>query len=110
MVIEGDQAGEIVRKSAEDLDGKKNNYAVKIIEQGPSGYISHFLDEAGDIDYIGKMKLNGLWLIIKISVSGQSSSITYANLSNNSSYNNLIDAWNNKENLTYSTINNLSNI
>ena len=67
-----------------------------------SSYQMNDLDEASDtITYVGKVKDDGTWLVVKIdSTSGLS--MRYANNSNNQSTTSYSTAWTNRASLSYS--------
>lgn len=74
-------------------------------------YVLHNIDEpTGNLTYMGKENTDGDWLVSKIVESGQTTTLTYANLSNNSGQASLTAAWTNRATLTYDLIENLTGV
>jgi len=75
-----------------------------------SQYILQDVDEASStLTYLGKLKNDGKWLIVKIdSTSG--ATFRFANESNNSSYSDYSTAFTNRTTLTYELLEELSDL
>lgn len=71
-------------------------------------YITHDVDDASPITYVGKMDKNGNWLITKITDTSGDLDLVYANVSNNSSYTTYSSAWTDRASLTYADLNTLT--
>jgi hypothetical protein len=68
-------------------------------------------DEAGTTTYVGTIKAtNGNWLITKYVDNNGDITATYANESNNATYTTPTSAWTNRASLSYTAINNLTDI
>ncbi|RLI53851.1 MAG: hypothetical protein DRP09_14645, partial [Candidatus Thorarchaeota archaeon] len=71
-------------------------------------YIFHDLDEAGSpVTYVGKLTSGGSWLVNKVDETSQVDS-TYANISNNSSYDSYVTAWAARGSLVYEDLDQLT--
>jgi len=71
-------------------------------------YITHDLDEASNpISYIGKLNNDGDWLLVKMNETSQLD-LTYANVSNNSSYSTYATAYAARASLTYADLDQLT--
>ena len=73
-------------------------------------YIIHELDESGIVTYIGSMNIYGVWLVKKLTESGNALTITYANISNNDTRTTFALAWTNRLTLIYDLIENLTDV
>lgn len=74
-------------------------------------YVIHNIDEpTNTTTYIGKETATGTWLIQFLLEVGKTTTITYANVSNNPLVSNYGDAWSNRLTLNYNLIENLQDI
>ena len=74
-------------------------------------YVLHEIDEPNNsTTYIGKEDVTGTWLLQLYAESGKTTTITYANISNNGGQATLTAAWTNRATLTYDLIENLTGV
>ncbi len=82
------------------------------VERDPlQKYVLHEIDEPNNsTTYFGKENLDGTWLVSRITEAGKTSTLTYANLSNNGGIASLTLAWADRAILVYEQIENLTGV
>ncbi len=74
-------------------------------------YTLHDVDEnSNTITYLGKMKKDGTWLVIRITETGKDTVFEYANITNNPTQLTYTTAYTNRATLTYTELQNLTGI
>ena len=92
----------------EVVSGGSGSGSVNIPATIIKDYITHDLDEASTpVSYIGKLSNSGNWLIVKMDETSELD-LTYANVSNNSSYTTYTAAYAARASLTYQDLDQLS--
>lgn len=112
MAITDDQAGEVIRKSGEQLNsGDNREYYIKTGQIGTKSYTTHYMDTTSKtLQWIGKSNLSGTWILIEEVIAAKISTYSFANISNNSGQATLAAAWTNRATLNFTTIDQLTGV
>ena len=122
MTYEGESLSNLQRESIA-IDIPNEALRVNVVAGGSSGgsgsvnipadilkdYQLQDVNKNGSTTYLGKIMNGGSWFIVRIiKVDSNNTNFRFANISNNSSYTTLTDAWTNRVTLTYELLNELS--